>query len=51
MIPPEDHEALEETIEVLKDADLMESLGKSEEDVKAGRVSNWRDVKRKLRLG
>jgi antitoxin YefM len=50
MISPDDYEALQETVEVLQDADLMEALERSQGDVKAGRVARWRDVKRDLRL-
>lgn len=50
MMSAEEYEALQETVEVLQDADLMASLRRSEADVKAGRVSNWRDVKRSRRL-
>jgi antitoxin YefM len=51
MISPDDYEALQETVEVLQDAELMDSLRKSEADLKAGRVTKWSDVKRDLRLG
>ena len=51
MLSPEDFDALQETVEVLQDADLMRSLRRSADDVKAGRVSDWAVVKRRLRLG
>lgn len=51
MLAPEDFEALQETVEVLQDAQLMRALHRSEEDVKAGRVSDWSAVKRRLGLG
>jgi prevent-host-death family protein len=51
MISLDEYESLQETLEVLDDTESMSALRESEEDVKAGRVSNWRDVKRSLRLG
>lgn len=43
-------ESWEETIEVLSDEELMEDLRRSEEDVQAGRVHDWDEVKRDLGL-
>jgi prevent-host-death family protein len=43
-------ESWEETIEVLSDRELMETLRQSEEDVKAGRLVEWDEVKRDLGL-
>jgi antitoxin YefM len=43
-------ESWEETIEVLSDPELMEDLRASEEDVKAGRLHDWDEVKRDLGL-
>jgi antitoxin YefM len=43
-------ESWEETIEVLSDEELMEDLRRSEEDVKAGRLVDWDEVKRDLGL-
>jgi prevent-host-death family protein len=43
-------ESWEETIEVLQDEELMDDLRKSDEDVKAGRVHDWDEVKRDLGL-
>lgn len=48
MISPADYEAIQETVEVLQDTHLMLALRKSREDVKAGRVSPWKKVKRNL---
>lgn len=39
-------ESWEETIEVLSDEETMEALKRSEEDVKAGRLVDWDEVKR-----
>ena len=43
-------ESWEETLEVLQDEDLLEALKRSEEDVKAGRLVDWDEVKRDLDL-
>lgn len=43
-------ESWEETMEVLADPELMAALAESEEDVKAGRVYDWDEVKRDLGL-
>jgi len=43
-------ESWEETIEVLSDEELLEDLRKSDEDVKAGRLHDWDEVKRDLGL-
>ena len=46
-----EYESLVETLEVLSDEEALADLRKSEEDVRAGRVFDWEDVKRNLRLG
>ena len=43
-------ESWEETIEVLSDEELLEDLRKSDEDVKAGRLHDWDEVKLDLGL-
>jgi len=50
MLSPTEYEALQETIEVLQDRELLEALHRSQEDMKAGHVSKWKDVKRDLGL-
>jgi antitoxin YefM len=45
-----EYESMVETIEALSDEELMEGLKRSEEDVKAGRVYTWDEVKRELGL-
>lgn len=47
----DEYESLIETLEVLADEEAIEDLRQSDEDVKAGRVSNWEDVKRDPGLG
>ena len=51
LIPAAELEAIEETLEILQDEDLLEALRESEEDVKAGRVSTLSEVRRELGLG
>ena len=41
-----EYEALEETLEVLQDNELMEALRRSEEDVQAGRLTSLGDLRR-----
>jgi prevent-host-death family protein len=43
-------ESWEETFEVLQDEELLEALKQSEEDVRAGRLHHWDEVKRDLDL-
>jgi antitoxin YefM len=50
LISADEYEALEETLEILSDEETMEALRQSEEDVRAGRVINWEDLKRELGL-
>jgi PHD/YefM family antitoxin component YafN of YafNO toxin-antitoxin module len=45
-----EYESLIETFEVLSDSELMAALTESDEDVAAGRVSPWDEVKRVLGL-
>jgi antitoxin YefM len=51
VISAEEYEALEETLEVLEDADLLRALQRSETDVEAGRVSTLAEVRRDLGRG
>lgn len=44
-----EYEALQETLEVLADADALADLRASEDDVRAGRVDDWEDVTRPVR--
>jgi len=45
-----EYESLIETLEVLSDPEVMAALKESDEDVAAGRVSPWDEVKRELGL-
>ncbi len=51
VVSPEEWEALEETVEVLQDEELLTALRESEEDVKASRLFSLDEVKRELGLG
>ena len=50
LIPAAELEAIEETLEVLQDDELLQALRESEEDVKAGRLSTLSEVRRELGL-
>ena len=41
-----EYEALEETLEVLQDKDLMDALKRSDKDVEAGRLTSLADLRR-----
>lgn len=47
VMPIEDVEAWEETLEILSDKKLMAGLKRSEEDIKHGRVISFDDIKKK----
>jgi antitoxin YefM len=50
VVSPEEWEAIQETVEVLQDEELLAALRESEEDVEAGRVFSLEEVKRELGL-
>lgn len=45
-----EYEALEETLEILGDEETLEALKRSDEDVAAGRLFSFDEVKRELGL-
>ncbi len=47
MLSADEYESLEETLDILQDKDLLESLRKSEDDVRAGRVTYLDELRRK----
>lgn len=51
LVPVDEQEVLEETLEILQDEDILDALRESEEDVKAGRLRTLREVRRELGLG
>ena len=46
LLSADEFEALEETLEILQDSDLMEALQRSDKDVKAGRLTSLTDLRR-----
>ena len=50
LIPAAELEAIEATMEILQDEDLMQALRESEDDVRAGRLSTISEVRRELGL-
>ena len=50
LIPAAELEAIDETLEVLQDEDILQALRESEEDVKARRVTTLADLRRELGL-
>jgi antitoxin YefM len=49
MVSADEYESLEETLEILQDKDLMGALRKSEDDVRAGRLTSLEDVRNRRR--
>jgi prevent-host-death family protein len=50
LVPADEQEVLEETLEILQDESLLEGLRESERDVKAGRLKTLDEVRRDLGL-
>lgn len=50
LVSVEEQEALEETLEVLQDEELLRALRESEEDVRSGRLTSLREVRLELGL-
>jgi antitoxin YefM len=50
LVSAEEVASWEATIDVMSDPKLMESIRKGDEDIKAGRVIPWEDVKKELGL-
>lgn len=51
LINPDELSGMIATIETLSDPELMAQIKESEEDIKAGRVYDWEDIKKELGLG
>ena len=45
-----EYESWKETMEIMSDPELMKAIKEGEEDVKAGRVRDWEDVKKELKI-
>jgi antitoxin YefM len=50
LVPADEQEVLEETLDILQDERLLDALRESEEDVKAGRLKTLDEVRRDLGL-
>ena len=50
VMSPAEYDSLLETLEVLSDTELMAALAESDEDIAAGRVIPWDEVKQELGL-
>lgn len=50
LISQEDLDSLEATLDVMSDSQLMEAIRHGDEDIKAGRVRDWKDIKKELGL-
>lgn len=48
LISSAEYESWKETNEILSDKKLMKAIKQGEEDIKAGRVYDWDDVKKEL---
>lgn len=46
----DEYESLKETLDIMSDPQLMKGIKEAEEDIKAGRVYDWDDVKKELNL-
>jgi len=51
LVPAEEQEVLEETLEILHDEGLLRALRESEDDARSGRLTSLREVRRELGLG
>lgn len=47
MLSADEYESLEETLDILQDKDVMEALRKSEDDVRAGRLTSLADLRKR----
>ncbi len=48
-ISSDEYESMKSAIELLSDAELMEQLRKSDEDIKNGRTKNWDEILKELK--
>lgn len=46
----DEYESWKETNEILADPGLMKSIKEGEEDIRKGRVYDWEDVKKELKI-
>ncbi len=50
LISQEDLDSLEATLDVMSDPELMKAIRQGDEDIKAGRVRDWEEIKTELGL-
>jgi PHD/YefM family antitoxin component YafN of YafNO toxin-antitoxin module len=50
VLPWDLYESILETMEILGDEEMMAAIRQGMEDIKAGRVYNWEEFKRELKL-
>lgn len=48
LISNDEYESLKETLEIMSDPKLMKDIKEGLEDIKAGRVTPWEEVKKEL---
>ena len=46
----EEYDSWNDTMEVLADEELMRQIRQGEKDIKAGRLHDWEDIKKELKL-
>ena len=51
LLSVDEYEGLIETLEIMADPRLMESIRRGKADIAAGRTVDWDDLKRELKLG
>ena len=51
LVSADEQEVLEETLEILQDEELLQALHESDEDVKSGRLTTLKEMRRELGLG
>ena len=50
LISATEYESWKETMEILADPELLTAIKEGEKDIKKGKVYDWEDVKKELRL-
>jgi prevent-host-death family protein len=50
LISATEYESWKETNDILSDPTLVKAIAEGEEDIKKGRVYDWEDIKKELRL-
>ena len=51
LVSADEQEVLEETLEILQDEELLQALHESDKDVKSGRLTTLKEMRRELGLG